>query len=226
MGFENKLRQLCAACDRTATRNLASHTKDLARLVAAALKSGRWEDLPIKTADTLALSAEMAVEAAQRGDAAEFIHEKLLGAENGKIVDLKMRVDLRVVQEQIYALFESKDAPERGFVYVAWSARPERFMYVGKAASIQRLNLATHGKLANATAHVTTLSLLFPTQSTERNLLDLEASVIELVRSSTGALPELNTKRETVPTGTLSERLGHLASFFEERASQIDPFEA
>lgn len=223
MGFEEKLNQMCESGDRTAAKKLVHHTKSIARLVAAVLKVSKWAALPIKTQELLTGASEDAREAARIGDAAEYVHTRLLGADRASVVDLKMRLDLRQVQDQIYALFDEKEAPVRGFVYVAWSSRPERFMYVGKAANASRLNLTQHGLLANAAAHATTLSLLFPSQSKKQILLDLEASVIALIDSWTGDLPELNHKRETVPICSPSKELSRLAEFFDSVAAGLDP---
>lgn len=224
MGFEHKLEQLCIAADRQATANLKRHTKRLAVLVANVLKTGHWTELPVKTDRNLREAAEAAVDAAELADAANFVSDKLLRATNGRIVDLKMDIHLRTIQQQIYQLFETGKAPSRGFVYVAWSVRPERFMYVGKARQINRLNLVSHGKLSHAAAHVTTLSLLFPTQSLDETLLALEASVVRLVQHSTGTLPELNDRREEVPVGTPSQALKQLAGFLSRVAKSIDPY--
>jgi hypothetical protein len=222
MGFEEKLNQMCVSGDREAAKELVHHTKSIARLVAAVLKVGKLAALPIKTQEILTKASEDAREAARIGDAAEYVYTRLL-ADRASVVDIKMRLDLRQVQDQIYALFDEKEAPARGFVYVAWSGHPERFMYVGKAANASRLNLTQHGLLANAAAHATTLSLLFPSQSRKQILLDLEASVIALIESWTGGLPELNHKRETVPICSPSKELSLLAAFFNSVAADLDP---
>jgi hypothetical protein len=221
MGFQEKLDRMCVAADREAKRQLARHTKDLAALVAAVLRSKRWGDLSLKTQRLLEETAEAACNAAELADAAEFTNDRLLAATNGRVVDLTLKQDLRAMQEQIYSLFESREAPHRGFVYVAWSARPECFMYVGKAKQVDRLNLAVHGKLSHAAAHCTKLSLLFPTQSLEKVLFGLEASVCKLVEHCSGDRPELNDRKEIVPTGRASAELTALSTFLTGVAKQV-----
>jgi hypothetical protein len=213
MGLKAKLERMCIHADRSASADLHRHTKDLATLVATVLRTVRWEDLPIKTQRHLSETAEAAKSAAILADAAECINTRVFDAPNGKIADLKISTELREVQEQIWNLFETGEVPRRGFVYVAWSAKPERFLYVGKAGNVERLNLAAHGKLAHAAAHVTTLSLLFPNQSRDEVLSGVEASVIRLVEHATGQWPELNDRGESVPSGQPSQRLSRLAQF-------------
>ncbi len=223
MGLETKLDQVCTAAGREAKRSLGRHTKDLAKLIAAVLTNQRWEYISAQTERHLKRATDSALEAAELADAVDYVNEKLLKAPNGRVVDLKMRRDLRALQQQIRDLFETKEAPARGFVYVAWSARPERVMYVGKAGNVDRLNLAAHGKLAHAAAHVTTLSLLFPSQSRDEILLGLEASVIRLIKFWLGESPELNEMLEVIPDGMASETLRLLAQFLGERADEMHP---
>ena len=222
MGFHEKLDRMCVTADRNAKRSLGRNTKDLAGLVAAVLRTRRWSQLSLKTQRKLEETAAAACAAADFADAAEFTNERLLAAANGRVIDLRLKPDLKAMQDQIRSLFESKEAPARGFVYVAWSARPETFMYVGMASQVTRLNLSVHGKLANAAAHCTTLSLLFPTQSVKAVLFGLEASTCSLVAHCTGAPPELNDRRETVPIGAASSELRALGSFLVDIAKRVD----
>lgn len=224
MGFEDKLERMCILADRSASLELRRHTKDLAKLVAVVLSTGRWEDLPIKTQRHLSEAAEAARTAADLADAAEFINNRVFEAQNGRIEDLKISTDLREVQEQIRNLFDIGQVPPRGFVYVAWSAKPELFMYVGKAGNIDRLNLAAHGKLAHSAAHVTTLSLIFPNQSRKDFLSGLEASVIRVIEHATGNLPELNDRDEKVPPGEPTNRLSRLAEFLSDVARSVNAY--
>lgn len=100
-------------------------------------------------------------------------------------------------------------------VYVSWRARPQRYLYVGKAKSVKRLNLAAHGKLAYSVKDdAKTLSLIFPAQSREETLKSVEASVLAFVDSHSGTPPELNTKEERVPSGTATSELDKLGNFF------------
>lgn len=95
-------------------------------------------------------------------------------------------------------------------------------MYVGKAGKVERLNLAAHGKLSNSAAHVTTLSLIFPNQSRDIVLSDLEASVIRVIEHATGNLPKLNDRRERVPPCDPTKRLSRLAKFLTNVARSVD----
>ena len=225
MGFKEKLTSMCIHGDRAATIRLDREIRSIAWHVATVLKSGKWDSLSLKTDRHLGEASDSARDAAEVGDAAAYVYEKVLNAGNGQVVDLRMKRDLGAVQTQIYDLFANGDAPSRGFVYVAWGAKPERFMYVGKAKDTNRLKLAAHGNLAHAAAHVASLSLLFPTQSRDEILCGVEASVIRLIEERTGRMPELNKKHEHVPIGPPSERLGLLADFFSSVSDDLIPLD-
>lgn len=159
-------------------------------------------------------------------DAVEYIYTYLLSAPNGRVYDLKISGrGLREIQKEISYLFQSKQAPVRGFVYVAWRDRPESYKYVGKASTVDRLGLRAHGKLANAVATATNLSLLFPAWSGEDILLGVEASIIRLIEHQTGSLPELNVRPERVPFGSAREELGRFADFFSRLGDSLNPDE-
>jgi hypothetical protein len=222
VGFKDKLERMCISAHRSASQELRRNTKDIARLVATVLRTGRWEDLPIKMQRRLSEVADAARGVAGLADAAEFINNKVFESQNSRVEDLKISTDLREVQEQIRNLFDDGQVPKRGFIYVAWSARPELFMYVGKAGNVERLNLAAHGKLAHSAAHVTTLSLIFPSQSREDVLSGLEASVIRVVEHTTGRWPELNSRGERVPLGEPTKQLTRLAKFLTGVAKSVD----
>lgn len=221
MDFAQKLVRVCDAATAAGRSELQRHTARLAKLVARVLRDGKWSSVSAKVDKDLTEAAEEARAAARLLDAAEYIVQKVLSAPNGKAIDTHLKPDLRAVQEQIVSLFEEGAAPERGFVYVAWSKKPERFYYVGKASNAGRLNLAAHGKLARATAHATQLSLLFPTQSREEILLALEASAMELIEFHTGELPELNDNRGAVPDGTATVELKWLSDFLGTVATDV-----
>jgi hypothetical protein len=221
MDVAQKLVRLCDAATDAGRSELDRHTARLARVVAGVLRDGSWDSVSAKVDKELSEAAEDARAAARLHDAAEYIVRKVLSAPNGKAIDTHLKPDLRAVQEQIVSLFEEVAAPERGFVYVAWSKKPEKYYYVGKASNAGRLNLAAHGKLARATAHATQLSLLFPTQSREEILLALEASVIELIEFHTGDLPDLNDNRGTVPDGAAVVELKRLSEFLGSVATDV-----
>jgi hypothetical protein len=224
MALEDKLARMCATADRDARRDLARHVRDLSKVVAAALKTSRWADLPIKTDQLISNTADAALSAAELADAADFINAKLLDAGNGRVIDLRANGNFKRLQGSILDLFDAGHAPDRGFVYVAWSARPERFVYVGMAASSNRLTLSAHGKLAHALATVSTVSLLFPTQSRKETLQYLEASVTRVIEAACGALPENNSRRETVPVGESQRELDQLATFLTRVGRKVSPY--
>ncbi len=223
MGLEVKLDRMCARADRDARIRLQRHMRNLALLVATALKTGKWADLPVKTQLKIEDTANAAIDAAELADAADFVSNKVLTADNGRVIDIRSNSDFHAIQERILGLFESKEAPPRGFVYVAWSARPEEFLYVGRAKDSGRLGLTAHGKLAHATASASTVSLLFPTQSRANTIESLEACVIRLVEEATGSLPKLNSRRETLPLGDSLRELERLAAFLNSVAKRITP---
>jgi len=221
MAFEEKLERMCTAADSRGTRELNRNMKELSKLLSLVLHEGKWERLPIKTQGHIEDAAGFVLASAELSDAAEYVNEKVLRPNNGKVVDVKIGSDIRRAQAQIDALFESGEAPKRGFVYVAWSARPERFLYVGKAKSSSRLNLAAHGKLSNAIAHASTLSLVFPSRSSDEILRSLEASIILLARFTAPDGLEFNERYELVPLGTATEGIQALASFLQGVAENI-----
>lgn len=88
---------MCIRADCFASKELRRHTKDLARIVATVLRTGRWEDLPIKTQRQLSEAADASMEAADLADAAEFVNKQVFEAQNRRIEDLKISTNLREV---------------------------------------------------------------------------------------------------------------------------------
>lgn len=220
MALEEKLRKVVGRAVNDGVTRLRRHRKHFAGEVARILRDfdESWKDRDDARFNSV---GDEARDAADLIDAAMLIKEKVLDAERGKIVEMRLRPDLGWVREEILSMFESGEARQRGFVYVAWSQRPEVFYYVGKAQDASRLNLAAHGNLAAAAMRATTLSLIFPAQSREQTLLDVEASAIRLVEDLTGKLPENNKRREKVPLGPGSAILDALADFLRKRGDSI-----
>lgn len=218
MALEKKLKSLRCRVALTVEREAERNLLLLARQTHEVMTKWEWQNLPKKKAQAIARAISDARVHATTLDAASCLDERVLRRRTGQIIDLKIKKDLLALQEQILNLFASGSAPRRGFVYVAWSVRPEHFYYVGKAKGIKRLSLASHGKLARATApgHATHLSLVFPAQSRERVLRDVEASILRLVAYDKGRLPWLNGKHEAVPHHAMNEFLDGLASFFDD----------
>ena len=225
MGFENKLHKLCDRAQSKAPQMLDQGIQDIALLAADAIRDNKWDPLPIKTQDRLNEAFDNVRFCAEASDASEYINRYLITALHGRVCDLKISGrHPDAIQADISNLFDSKQVPRRGFVYVAWTDRPTSYSYVGKASKVDRLNLTRHGNLAHAVAHDTTVSLLFPAQSEETILLGVEASVIRLIEYDTGLLPDLNKKRETVPCGSALDQLNRLGNFIDWLASSLDPF--
>lgn|GEM_PF-4899490 len=223
MEFDEKLSQMCDRAEAQSSAELGRAIDRLSKLLASILRDERWDALTNADQRALAEAVTAAREAAMTEDAAIYVGEKLLNAANGTVRDIRLiRGDLDAAQQEIYEAFESGDVSKRGLVYVAWCKKPERFFYVGKANSVDRLKLAAHGNLVEARREATLLSILFPMQSKEDILLGLEASVIELVRFCTGEMPALNKKREKVPPGSGRQKLSFLADFLSAVGNDLD----
>lgn len=214
MAFDDKL-------EKTSRSDLQRQIRSLARLVADALQNDAWRIVSARTDKSLLAAATEACRLARILDATGYLEDKVLRSETSLTIDLRLKSDLKSVQDQIEYMFETKDAPNRGFVYIAWCARPEEYWYIGKAKNDGRLNLTSHGKLAHATAHATQLSLIFPSQSREEILAGVEAAVIAVVESHTGNLPKLNDRRERVIENNGAEELRLLSNFLGSIAADL-----
>lgn len=221
MAFDDKLRQIFDKLEKTSRSDLQRQTRSLARLVAQVLRDDAWCNVSAKTDKALSDAAADARMLARIRDATGYLEDKVLQSKTSLIVDVRLKSELRSVQDQIEHMFETKEAPYRGFVYIAWSARPEEYWYVGKANTAERLNLASHGKLARATAHATQLSLIFPSQSREEILEGVEAAMLALIESHIGKLPELNDRRERVVENKGTEELRLLSDFLGSIADDL-----
>jgi hypothetical protein len=195
------------------------HRIEVMMVEASALAQRKYRDGLVMTTDALAASVRAAVsdtmtirvplEGTDAGiklsndavvalDAVTHIAKEFLGRPH-LIHDLPMPKDLDGCKKAISEAFKSKKVPKRGFVYLAWTAAPEVFYYVGLGGSDARLDLDKHGKLAWSLASAETLSLMFPERSDKRDLGDLEGSVMQLVRGVTGKLPIHNTDPVLAP---------------------------
>src|SRR5690606_4784884 len=121
------------------------------------------------------------------------INNMVLDAKNGKIIELRLGSDRSraSLNEYIESALDQHNKNDRGFVYLAWRARPDMFFYVGRAGSQKRVNLDSHGKLLEALKHgnSSTLSLIFPGMSSAENVANLEAALIHLIEYKTGSIP-------------------------------------
>lgn len=221
MAFDDKLRQVFDKLEKTSRSDLQRQIRSIARLAADALKGDVWRNVSVKTDKAILDAAAEARRSAVILDATGYLEDKVLRSETSLIVDVRLKPDLRYVQDQIVHMFDTNEAPDRGFVYIAWSARPEEYWYVGKAKNDGRLNLASHGKLAHATAHATQLSLIFPSQSRTEILAGVEAAILAVIESHTGALPQLNDRRERVVENNGAKELRLLSDFLGSIADDL-----
>ncbi len=221
MSLEDKLCQIYDRVEEKCRSNLDRHTRQIAKHVATVLRGGSWGSVKARTSQALAEATTEASYHARMLDATGYLNEKVLEASNSEFVDLSLRNDLLATQQEIYEKFASNEAPTRGFVYVAWSMRPETYYYIGKAKTVDRLTLAQHGKLAHATANATKLSLVFPSQSTAEILGGVEASLMALIEFHTDRLPLLNERRERVRPNQGSGELESLSKFLKGVAGDL-----
>lgn len=221
MAFDDKLRQVFDKLEKTSRIDLQRQIRSLARLAADALQNDAWRNVSARTDKALLDAAAEARRLARILDATGYLEDKVLRSETSSIIDVRVKSNLRSVQDQIEHLFMTKEAPDRGFVYIAWCARPEEYWYIGKAKNDGRLNLASHGKLAHAIAHATQLSLIFPSQSREEILAGVEAAVLAVIESHTGNLPKLNDRRERVVENNGAEELRLLSKFLGSIADDL-----
>lgn len=225
MSLKGKLAKMHELAEQDGYKTFQRSTRELADLIATVLRDRNWDSMSVKTDDKLSNTVSEVREAARLLDAAEYIQEKVLSPSNGKIVDLRLKKnkDFQVVQEQIKEMFATKKVPQRGFVYVAWSRKPERYLYVGKAKSPSRLDLTSNGKLSWATMYATTLSLLFPSKSDEEILLGVEASILSLINNYTRKLPKHNVSNGKVPLCSVTAEIENLAIFLNQIADFVYP---
>lgn len=150
-------------------------------------------------------------------DAIGIVREKVIKAANGKIKDIVIPSRLRgdYLKTEEYVSNVIKELPERGFIYLAWNQRPRMFLYLGKASSSRRVeNFDGHGKLSTALMKASTLTLLFPNQSTPTSVAILEAAMLAVL-GATDNYPELNEKPERLSVGHEGEKHKQaMADFF------------
>jgi hypothetical protein len=221
MALEEKLRQIYDRLEKDCRCDLQRQIRVLAKLTRDALKDDSWRDVSAGTDGDIRDAALEARRLARILDATSYLDDKVIRSKFSTILDVRLKSDLKSVQEQILDMFETRQAPHRGFVYVAWSARPEEYWYIGKANTSSRLNLVAHGKLARATAHATQLSLVFPTQSRQDILEGVEAALLALIEAYMGEPPKLNDRREMVIENKGTEELRLLANFLGSIADDL-----
>jgi hypothetical protein len=167
---------------------------------------------------------KLARTAALAHDAAVYVREVVIEERDSKVVAVSLVRDAEATQSRIIRALQSSKTAKRGFVYVAWSQRPETFFYVGKARNAGRLNLSSHGKLTHAVVgldRATQLLILFPADDCEESLTDLESSMIMIAEWRTGAPPKYNKRLGLVPSGPALECLEEIGELLSDRGQKL-----
>lgn len=196
MDIEERLEYLCDYAD-AATNFVVSDIQKLFQLVATDAKRQRFEytDAHDGLIDSIKFHGVVA-------DSASFVRDRILGSNRSALIDIDLTGKDRSrmsLKETIADTLAKHRGGDRGFVYFAWRSRPERYFYVGKAASSARVNLDTHGKLLESLREkkASRLSLIFPAKSTAENIANLEAALLNLIQFRTDELPEENARGES-----------------------------
>ncbi|MGD0091056.1 MAG: hypothetical protein ABSE73_14150 [Planctomycetota bacterium] len=159
-------------------------------------------------------------------DAAATLDELVMNTPNGSVHDIEVPSRHRghILDVKDYIHSQLTELPDRGFSYVAWTWVPQKFYYVGRASGKGRVkHLFSHGQLSAAMNKATTLSLLYPSQSTEDNLWDLEAALLYLL-AYVGNPPEYNTKDEAMTKARRGKKsLQALSQLFYDIACELQP---
>lgn len=219
MPFATKLEKLQRTAAENAERELRYALEQLSNLVGSVLVNDGYE--LVSENKGIKNSIEDIKRYSRQYDAAECIRNQVLSAVRSKIIDIPIQHDLLKAEDQIHDLFLDYDVPARGFIYIAWSQKPENYFYVGKAGSEKRLRLRAHGTLASTIRDATLLSLIFPAQSREEILLSVEASVMELIEAHTGELPRLNRNAGRIKFGSKWDAVNDVAKFLDDISRQL-----
>jgi len=193
MNIETKLKDLCDVADQ-AVDVVNRRTHELFSLLAEDAKRFKFEFTP--------RHGELIAEITKHGriaDSASFIEDKVLGPADAALIDIDLNGIPRTLErlsEEIEDTLKDNRKADRKFVYLAWRSKPEDYYYAGKAGSNGRVNLAAHGKLLEGLKEATRLSFIFPAMSTDENIANLEAAVLNLVEFKVGELPKHNVRRE------------------------------
>lgn len=196
----HRLRRMNSAVAAVANRELGRHVQDVGAQIATSMQATRWKSASKSADERLRRSIEAVRGIAEIGDAAACLSTQLFSGRHSRVVDIRVAgLHVRDVQNEIALTCADQRFPRRGFIYVAWRARPEAYHYVGRASSAARLNQHSHGMLALAIRDSVTLSLLFPHHSRARNIVDVEASVMRVISAFTGKMPTWNDRPEPIP---------------------------
>jgi predicted nucleic acid-binding protein len=193
MNTEAKLKDLCAGADE-ALGIVNRRTRELFALLADDAKRFKFEFTP--------RHGELIADITHHGriaDSAAFVEEKVLDPADAYILDIELTGVSRTIERltrEIEDKLHKYGKTDRKFVYLAWKSRPETYYYAGKAGSPGRVNLAAHGKLLEALKEASRLSFIFPAKSTDENISNLEAAVLNLVEFTSGSLPKHNSRKE------------------------------
>lgn len=222
--LETRLKSLKESAWELATRDLEEAlerlTEEIGDLLVESDLDAVQSELDASEASEAILDAHHAAELI---DACTLLEQKVLECSAAGVgfhdVSLAGVTDYARIRERI----EAECDIARGFVYVAWKRRPEVFYYVGRATSVARIQqLDRHGKLLEASRSATTLTLVKPSQSTETNLVAVEASILTIIDRVLGRLPELNTRCER-PEGSLGrQHLKRLGGLLQRLGSALE----
>jgi hypothetical protein len=101
------------------------------------------------------------------------------------------------------------DAPQKAFVYVAWSARPEAYWYVGQASNESRIRkIRQHGNLSLALRDATLFTLIYP--RSRQCLDDVESALLRALKH-VGRFPPHNGSLPRPPHASRREKLRHMS---------------
>ncbi len=222
--FEVRLRRMLREVKRPTARKLDRCIAALARLTQAAVRWGGFESKPTEKRRHR-LSQEIRTSASVL-DACAIVEEVLFKPKRANSQTHFMcsgNVESRrhIVKRRVRELIADRSIPNRGQCYVAWSLRPERFLYVGMGKSKARLDPMKNVKLAQALGSATSLTLVFP--SSPARLPGLEASLIAVIKAAKGARPRFNDRDEKVPVGDASREVEYISAHLELVAEDLYP---
>jgi hypothetical protein len=106
MSFEDKLRQLSDRADEASQKALTKETKKIAAMVAQVLRDASWDRVTSKMDKDLKDAAQEARTWATFRDAAGYMEDKVFEPATGRIEELRLKRDLRAVQDEILQKFE------------------------------------------------------------------------------------------------------------------------
>lgn len=118
---------------------------------------------------------------------------------------------------QIAQLFATKALPNKGFVYVLWTASPEEYGYIGSAGSLSECTFSPKSPAGKALADAETLSLLVPARGGKKQLKELRSSLIHLSRCKLDVDPTHNDEVDAeMPDSPAWQPIRQLSDLLED----------